>query len=134
MAGSVTGNVNVTAVGALAIDAVNGVNGFSTGGGDAVFLVPGGLTLADNLNAGGGMLLLTTPGALQTGGVITANQLLLAGNGAFTLNQANDVQVLAANINGALNYTDANAVVIGTVGPQNGIDTHNNNITLNAGG
>ncbi len=92
------------------------------------------LTVA-NINAGAGTVVLNAPGVNQTGGVITASELLLLGIGVFNLNQAgNNVGTLAANIDGNLTYRDANALTVGTVNLTNGITTVNDNVTLTIGG
>src|SRR5262249_39403271 len=61
--------------------------------------------------------------------------LLLTGAGTFNLNQAgNDVAVLSANVSGAVTYQDATALTVGAIGAVTGIQTNNNNLTLNVGG
>jgi hypothetical protein len=77
-------------------------------------------------------------GVNQTGGSITAHDLLLLGSGTagtFSLTQpGNDVAVVAAQVNGALSYADASDLSVDAVGATNGITTGNDNVTLSAGG
>ncbi|MDO8304482.1 beta strand repeat-containing protein, partial [Herminiimonas sp.] len=119
----------------LNIGTVNGVNGVTNTAGTTQFYLDGGgqtLTLAQNVNSSN-VYLRANGGVNQTGGTITANTLALAG-GAATLNQAgNNVNTLAANINGALSYTDTNRVTIGSASGINGITTSNHDVTLTTG-
>ncbi len=92
----------------------------------------GALQLAQGINSSH-LYMRASGGVSQTGGSIVADTLGLAG-GAATLNQAgNNVRVLAANIDGALSYTDANALTIGSASGVNGIATNNKNVTLTTG-
>src|SRR4029078_13065476 len=66
----------------------------------------------------------------SAGATITASKLLLLGKGTFSLNEANDVGTLAANVNGTISYNDINALTIGTVGTTNGITTSDDDVKL----
>src|SRR5262249_51270481 len=77
-------------------------------------------------------------GATQAAtGQITGGKLLLLGSGTlgtFTLTSTlNNVDVLAAATNAAINYRDADALVIGTV-VSAGVNTSGHNVTLTVGG
>lgn len=87
------------------------------------------------LNSGGGT---TTEVA---GGSITASELHLLGTGTFALgSSSNDIDVLAANVNGVVTYNDANGFNIGSVSSfdgsavttTTGVTTTNNNFTASA--
>ena len=75
-------------------------------------------------------------GATQTAaGVISVSTLELTGNGAFDLSAAsNNVDTLAASINGILKFTNAGALNIGTAGATTGIFTNGNNASFYVGG
>jgi len=103
--------------------------------------------LSGNINVNGALM---SPGNVtldavvggtvnQTAGSIVASGLRLLGAGTFILNQpANDVATLAASLTGStINYTDANAVTIGSVLGTSGItlpQLAGNTVTINAGG
>ncbi len=80
---------------------------------------------------------------LEAGGAVTQTQAIIAsglelkGTGAtYTLiNTANNVTKLAVDTNNNLSFTDANGLIIDTVGSTNGITATNKNVTLtvNAG-
>ena len=122
---------------ALNVGTVYSVNGITTNNG-AVNLTTGDtLTLSHNLSAGTGTVTLNSSagGVNQTGGSLTAANLLLTGSGSFALNQAgNNVGTIASNLNGSLNYTDADTLTIGTVGATYGILTTGGSLSLNANG
>src|SRR5436190_932906 len=93
----------------------------------------------DDIALGAGNLTLNVVGAVtQTANnVITAAGLQLLGTGTVTLNESgNNVATLAANYNGTIAYTDANALTIGTVtdGPSamttSGITTSGGDVKL----
>ncbi len=95
-------------------------------------------TLAGNVTAGTRVTLDVgaAGGAMQTGGAVTAPQLLLLGTGAggnFTLAQAgNDVDTLAAATAAAIAYRDADDLTVGTVGTTNGL-TAGGDVALQTG-
>src|SRR5213078_2993521 len=110
-------------------------------------VLAGGLTIGDavgplggdDIALGTGNLTLNVVGAVtQTANnVITAAGLQLLGTGTVTLNDSgNNVATLAANYNGPIAYTDANALTIGTVtdGPSamttSGITTSDDDVKL----
>ncbi|GMV79606.1 MAG: hypothetical protein AMXMBFR7_07900 [Planctomycetota bacterium] len=135
LAGNVNGAVTITDAGTLTIGTVGAQNGLISTGGDIRLTAPGGLNLAQDLRAAGFEIHLQGNGALQTGGTLEADRLRLAGPGAFTLTGAtNDVNVLAAQTNSALSFTDVDNLTIGAVGVTVGIDTSGNNLTLSTGG
>src|SRR5437868_4252279 len=110
-------DVKLTAGGNLAIN-------------QAVTLGTGNLTLVDTGNV--------TQGAA---GIITAAGLQLMGAGSAHLdNSANDITTLAASFSGAISYTDASALTIGTVSDTfsgmstSGITSTNHDVKLKAGG
>src|SRR5207302_108312 len=106
----------------------------------------GGLTIgavadvgADDMMLGSGNLTLNVTGNVTqvSGNVITAAGLQLLGSGSVTLNDSgNSVATLAASYNGTISYTDANALVVGTVtdGPSgmtsSGINSSNSDVKL----
>src|SRR5204862_362496 len=78
-----------------------------------------------------------TPGAR---GIITADGLQLMGAGSAHLdNSANDITTLAASFSGAISYTDASALTVGTVSDgfsgmsTSGITSTNHDVKLTAG-
>ncbi|QQS08001.1 MAG: filamentous hemagglutinin N-terminal domain-containing protein [Phycisphaerales bacterium] len=96
----------------------------------------GGITLSANVLAGTGAVRFSTTsgGITQTVGSITGSTLELVGGGAFVLNQTgNDVDTLAAGINGSLRFTDNDGLAIGSAGATNGISTGGNDVTLVTG-
>ncbi|MDA1165598.1 MAG: hypothetical protein O3B13_21080, partial [Planctomycetota bacterium] len=66
-----------------------------------------------------------------SGNTITETNLRLSAAGGVTLNQDNDVDVLAGLTTGAaFSFTDADDLIVGTVDTQVGISTSNGEITL----
>src|SRR2546422_996438 len=103
----------------------------------------GGLSLNQGVTLGAGDLTLDVRGAAavtQTAsGLITASGLQLLGSGTVNLDQdGNNVATIAANYNGTISYTDADALTIGTVGTSIGIKTGNlangGDVTITSGG
>ena len=101
-----------------------------------------GITLNNNLTARGGagtsagndaaVTLTTTSGGVnQTSGALNSGGLLLTGAGSFNISDnLNSVGTLAANVNGAVTYQDANTLNIGNVLGQNGIVSSGNTINV----
>ena len=142
------GAINLTAGGAVTVNSAisaNGGTGNGTGnGGNAanVSVAGSSIGLNNNISATGGAgapagngatitLNATSGGANQTGGSLTAANLLLQGAGAFTLNQSgNNVSTLAGNPVGSVSYVDVDALTIGTVGAVNGLSSGGNAINV----
>ncbi|HVS70504.1 MAG TPA: filamentous hemagglutinin N-terminal domain-containing protein [Phycisphaerae bacterium] len=80
--------------------------------------------------AGTGAASVTGAGVDQTAGVVSAGTLLLKGTGTFTLDDANDVGRLAADIVGPLSYTNDADLAVGTIGTTVGISTHDGALHL----
>ena len=119
----------------LRVGTVAGFNGIATGGGNVRLRTGDTLTLNRKVNAAGARVRLNSAGGVdQTGGALTAAELLLLGGGNFNLNQAgNDVDTLAANIASPLIYRDADDLTVGTVGGTSGIATGGDNVRLRTG-
>src|SRR5262245_62229586 len=103
----------------------------------------GELVRSQDIVLGTGDLTLNVTGSVSqtSGNLITASGLLLlGGGGSVTLNEANNVATLAADYTGTIAYTDADALLAGTVtdGPSgmsaSGIQSHNNDVKLTTGG
>ena len=116
-----TGNVTVEAVSAdRAMAAMNGtvdaaavsLTGITTSDDDAKLTANGNLTLEEAVTLGEGDLLLDVDGDVTqlADGTIDAAGLGLQVEGQTLLNEANDIDVLAANNNGATQVSDINAV------------------------
>ena len=88
----------------------------------------GAVALDSSLVTNGGDLTVTADSATQTAGTIAAGNLLLSGSGAFSLDQANQVSTLAANV-GSLSFMDAQNLTLGSVQGISGI-TANGAITI----
>ncbi|MFH0802163.1 MAG: filamentous hemagglutinin N-terminal domain-containing protein, partial [bacterium] len=138
--GGTGGAISITAANAVAVSASVSSLGGSTdygttgaGGSINIATTAGGVTISGAINAGTGTVTLNpaSGGVNQdSGGSIIADNLLLTGAGNFTLSQGNNVSTIAANVNGALNYNDANSLEVGTVGDVSGITTSDNPIEL----
>ncbi|QDU31658.1 Hemolysin, chromosomal [Anatilimnocola aggregata] len=123
IAANVTGTISYTDVNALTVGTVdvlgNSVSGITSSGNDVRLSTLGGnLLLDDDVALGAGDLTLAVIGTVTqiAGDDITAGglELLVTGNVTLT-NAANNVATLAANVTGTLNYTDLDALTIGTV-------------------
>ena len=117
--------------------------GFAGGSAGQINLNAGtGITLNNNLTARGGAgtsagndaavtLTTTSGGVSQTSGALNSGGLLLTGAGSFNISDnLNSVGTLAANVNGAITYQDANTLNIGNVLGQNGIASSGNAINV----
>jgi len=134
-AGNDVSSVSISASGAVAFQDANtvtvGGTGISSGNANIDISTGGLLTLAKEINAGTGTVTIASGGGIvQSGGGVVGNALRLSGTGNFILNQvstdpssggSNNVVTLAADVTGTLNYLDANALAIGTVGGISGV-------------
>ncbi|OGA22669.1 MAG: hypothetical protein A3I02_12030, partial [Betaproteobacteria bacterium RIFCSPLOWO2_02_FULL_67_26] len=122
---------------------LTGINTSAATNRDATLTGAGQITLDADVNAGigtGTVAFSTTAGGVsQNSGAITADKLLLLGTGNFGLAQtANRAGTLAANVTGGVSYSEADAVIVGSVahpaglagGPTTGITTGGSNVTL----
>ncbi|MBL4665229.1 MAG: hypothetical protein JKY23_04665, partial [Nitrospinaceae bacterium] len=79
---------------------------------------------------------ITSGNLTQTSGaIISSSTLEIIVTGAVTLNEANTITTLAADVNGsgnAIQFTDANGLSVGTAGSTKGVITVNGAITLTA--
>ena len=120
---NVTGDITLDNVGNQLITVGNVA---STG--DVHLADSDGFALAGAVTTGaaGSLTLETTAGGVnQTGGAITAGELLLLGVGNYTLTEtANNVGTLAANVTGDITLADANGLVIGSVNGTDGVATN----------
>jgi hypothetical protein len=80
-----------------------------------------------------GTFSLTSGGPVTQSGNITAANLGVTSAGSVTLNGANQVDTLAIDAQGAIQYNDANSIAIGAVSGVNGLNSHDNNITVTTG-
>lgn len=119
----VVGGAGVQSAGNVSIDVVAGPLTVGTGAGEDITATGARVVL----NAAGGVTELA-------GSTIVSNELLLTGAGPFALPEANNVNTLAAAVNGAVTFTDANTLTLGTVLGTAGINSIGNNVTLNTGG
>jgi filamentous hemagglutinin family protein len=140
LAAAVVGPVTFRDANMLAVGTAGGVHGLASGGGDVTLATSDRLTLGDGsasaqpLNAPGATVALRA----AAGGVtenanssVVADRLLLAGTGAFTLDQpGNDIATLAAAVTGSLTYRDATALTVASLGTVNGVASGNNPIRL----
>ncbi|MCY2986810.1 MAG: hypothetical protein NTY19_02965, partial [Planctomycetota bacterium] len=157
--GKAGGSVDLTGS-TVAVNAIttNGSAAVSGAGGNAgaisITATVLNITLNGNVTALGGagppagtagtVTLTAVTGANQLGGFMKAANLRLLGSGTFTLDgAANDLAVIAADLNSAVNpgvvsFTDINDIEVGTVSGTNGIATGNpaagGAVTINASG
>lgn len=149
--GGSAGIISINSTGTITtgnLTASGGTGAGSAGGsaGDISLTAGTGITLNNNLTARGGIgtsigsdaaisLDNTTSGSItQSSGALSSGGLLLLGTGTFSLTDSlNSVGTLAANVNGAITYQDANALAVGTVaglGIVNGIVSTSHAVTL----
>ncbi len=133
LAANAAGTIQYTDNDALSVGSVDSLTGVTSTGADITLATGNTLTLAQNVSASAGTVTLnpTAGGVTQTAGAITASSLRLRGVGTYTLDGANHVSVLAGNFNGALSFTDADALQVGTV-TDVGITAGINAVTLTA--
>ena len=99
----------------------------------------GGMSLNGAVNAGTHNLTLNSGGPVAQSAPIVAAGLELLGTASFPLIlPTNDIDILAAKISVSLSLTNANGLIIGTVGSTNGIATGNpglgGTVTITASG
>ncbi len=110
---------------------VTDVNGVFSSGNDVTITTGGKLTLQQSINAGTGITTLESfDGVLQQSGIILSAALSLQGTGDFVLPGDNQADVLAAVINGSLEYNSAISYSIGNVNFKNGVQVAGGNIEL----
>ncbi len=116
-----------------------GAGGLNAPPATALYLQGAEFQLTGDINAMGGKLTLhaTSAGVTQSAGIVTANTLILRGNGNFTLDSGgadyNSVEYVAADVSGTLalnttsasTYTDA-TIATDTTGTVTGITANGN--------
>ncbi|MBI1918387.1 MAG: hypothetical protein HYS12_27160, partial [Planctomycetes bacterium] len=120
-------DANALTIGSVVFDV--GVNV----GNDVALTTGGALTINQQIVSVTTSVTLTAGGAVTEGanGQIVSPNLLLLGTGPYTLtNPGNDVNTLAANVTGAVSYTDFDDLTIGSVGGTNGVVTTNSAIAI----
>ena len=92
----------------------------------------GSITLITSVTSDDTVTLTAGAGGVteQSGSLISADKLLLLGTGPFSLTGANTVGTVAANVNGTIEYVDADSLIVGSVGVTQGITTSNDDVTL----
>jgi hypothetical protein len=123
------GNVTISSGAKLSAGTIS-----TTSNGDIALTSGDMQTVTANVSAGMGTITWnpSAGGVTQTGGALTALNLLLLGSGPFMLNQSgNDVDTLAASVTGSISYQDSDALTVGSVNDMNNIPT--NGITTNGG-
>ncbi|GAF81147.1 unnamed protein product, partial [marine sediment metagenome] len=112
---------------------IDSTGGIIDSGGTDLIITAGSKLVLGTVNAGGGMLSLNSGDGVSanSGGVITAKELLLTGTGDFQLNNwNNDFDTMAAAVNGEINLTDRSGLDIGVVGAVSGISTSGGAVTI----
>jgi hypothetical protein len=97
---------------------------------DQAITTPAGF---DDLTIRSGGTVSQSTGATITVGTMGAGDLAIESVGTVTLTEANSVANLAASVTGmgsSFSFTDANALVIGSVDGVNGVSTNNGNVTV----
>ncbi|MCW8129250.1 MAG: filamentous hemagglutinin N-terminal domain-containing protein [Planctomycetota bacterium] len=126
---------------ALTVGSVNGTTGINTTNGDLTLTTTAGaITLAADVDVGSARATFSGAGGLdQTGGSLTANQLVLRGGGAVSLTTAsNAITSLAGNIGGGAGstvnvYSGSGNLTIANLGVgADGLTTSGNVITIRA--
>ncbi|MCX7409845.1 MAG: hypothetical protein NTZ32_17350 [Planctomycetales bacterium] len=148
--GLTIGTVATQTIGLVTFSTTTGV---STNNGDVLINADGALTINSAINAGTADVRLAADGniAQSATGTITADELGVrqqsAAGGTITLDDANDVNTLAASnafADGTITFNDVDGLTIGTVATQTiglvtfsaatGVSTNNGDFTLHAGG
>ena len=140
LAVNTTGEVRFTDTDALTIGTVDGVIGLTTTNDDVTLTTGGNLTIDNDVNLGTGNLLLDVTGNVSqnAGDTIVASGLALMVSGTTTLTQANDINTLALDNGGAVQFTDGDDLTVGSLTVHGttvtGIATTDDNVTLVTGG
>jgi hypothetical protein len=125
-------SANVTNVGAPATEVFT----FANNKGLVLDQVDGGFGGIQTDTGIGSRVTLTAGGAVtQNAGVdIRTDNLQLLGAGPYTLTDpGNDVSTLAADVTGAVRFTDDRALTVGTVNGTNGVNTMGSAVAITAG-
>lgn len=143
LAASATGNISYSDIDALTVGTINAKVGITSGNGNVTITTGMALTIGSgagqDINAGTGIVSLTVTlgGAAEAAGsIITASQLRLSGPGAgaFDLDENNAVGLIAASINGQLDFVTTTALNVSTSGAIVGVNTNGNNATIRSSG
>ena len=145
LAASATGNISYSDIDALTVGTINAKVGITSGNGNVTITTGMALTIGDgagqDINAGTGIVSLTVTlgGATEAAGsIITASQLRLsspgAGAGAFDLDENNAVGLIAASINGQLDFVTTTSLDVSTSGAIVGVNSSGNNATIQSAG
>ena len=120
----------------LRIGSVNGINGINHANGNTQLYLDknnGAVSIAQTITSNN-LYIRAVGGTTQLANSnILANTLGLGGGTVTLENANNNVNTLAADINGALSYRDADTLAIGNASSILGIKTNNNNVTLRTG-
>jgi len=119
------GNLTIngtTSSGPAGIDTSSAANTITNSGSGTLTLNgTGGDKLAATISSSSGTLVISDTGAVtQSGGTVTAGNLLLSGAGSFGLDQTNMIGTLAANV-GSVSFVNGQNLTIGTVQATPGI-------------
>jgi hypothetical protein len=77
-----------------------------------------------------GTFSVTAGGPVTQSGSIVASDLAVTSAGNVTLNGANQVGTVAIDAQGAIQYNNVSSIAIGAVNGVNGLNSHDNNITV----
>lgn len=112
------------------------VAGAMTSGGGDIGIEGDSITVSAHANSGAGRTTLNAvmSGVTVTSGRVSAAELLLLGSGAFVVtNTMNAVDTFAANVSGAVTFTNGAAFNVGTVGITSGITSGGFGVSLASG-
>ncbi|MDX1948077.1 MAG: autotransporter-associated beta strand repeat-containing protein, partial [Pirellulaceae bacterium] len=142
IAASTTGTIQYTDATGLDVGSVtvngNPVSGINSTNND-VTLTSAGLTISQAVATGTQDFRINSSAAVTQTAAITGAGLQLTGAGPFTLTLGtNDVATIAASTTGAIQYTDATGLDVGSVtvngNPVSGISSTNSDVTLTSAG
>lgn len=142
LAVDITGPLSFNDSDDLTVGTVDGTIGIDSAGNDVTLTTGAQLGIGDGAGQditalGATVVLNTTSGGVlqQDNSVVVAANLELLGTGTFDLSETgNDVDVLAASVDGALTFNNADDLRIGSVNGTDGIFSNSNNVLLQAGG